>query len=439
MPDTRLAATATAAPPPLDRPAGPPSLTDRLFPLEPLPEIEIATAPLAPPRRPDASLSVLDVSEFFGETSGGIRTYLLEKAKYVEAHPELRQVIMVPGPEDAISESDGVRVYRLRGPAIPKQKPYRFMPATRSTRRVVEHEAPDLIEVGSPGLVPWLMRLATRRIETPLVYFYHSNFPRVFAPFPERATAARRWLYRASWQYARRLDRMFDVTIAASDFSVDELRGAGIDRVVKVPLGVDLAFFRPDRQARRAEVRARLGFDDRPLAVFVGRFAKEKELDLLVRAWAEVERTSDCELAIVGDGPMRPMLQALAAGRRRVHFVPFQTNRDALADVVAAADFFVAPCSQETFGLSSLEALATGIPVLSADRGGVSEQVRRSGAGTCFASGEPAALAEGVRQMVQADLAALGARGRAYAEREHAWSTVFDRIVAVYRDVVAAR
>ena len=439
MPVTRSASAPPALAPALDRPAGPASVADRLFPLEPIPDVEIATATLPAQLRPAATLSVLDVSEFFGETSGGIRTYLLEKAKYVEAHPDLRQVIMVPGAEDAITESDGVRVYRLRGPAIPKQKPYRFMLATHSTRRVVEHEAPDLIEVGSPGLVPWLMRFATRRIETPLVYFYHSNFPRVFAPFPERATAMRRWLHHASWKYARKLDRMFDVTIAASDFSVTELRGAGIDRVVKVPLGVDLAFFHPSRQARRAQVRARLGFDDRPLAVFVGRFAKEKELDVLVRAWAEVERTTDCTLAIVGDGPMRPMLEALAAGRRRLRFVPFQTNRDALADVVAAADFFVAPCSQETFGLSSLEALASGIPVLSADRGGVSEQVRMSGAGTCFTSGDAGALAEGVRHMLQADLAALGARGRAYVEREHAWSHVFDRIVAVYRDVLAAR
>jgi alpha-1,6-mannosyltransferase len=437
MPATTPAAPADAGAS-LDAPAATPSLTDRLFPLEPLPDIEIARVPLAPPRRPDA-LSVLDISEFFGETSGGIRTYLLEKAQYVEARPALRQVIMVPGPEDAVTESDGVRVYRLRGPSIPKQKPYRFMLATRSTRRVVEHEAPDLIEIGSPGLVPWLMQFATRRVETPLVYFYHSNFPRVFAPFPERASSMRRFLHHASWKYARRLDRMFDVTIAASDFSVRELQGAGIDRVVKVPLGVDLAFFRPDRRARRAEVRARLGWPDGPVAVFVGRFAKEKELDVLVRAWAEVERTTDCTLAIVGDGPMRPMLEALAVGRRRVRFVPFQTNRDALADVVAAADFFVAPCSQETFGLSSLEALASGVPVLSADRGGVSEQVERSGAGGHFASGDPGALADGVRRMLSLDLRALGDQGRAYAEREHAWSHVFDRIFAVYRDVLAAR
>lgn len=422
-----------------DRVAPIPPITERLFPLEPTPDISIGTMSLPPVRRPDAAISVLDISEFFGETSGGIRTYLLEKAKYVEARPALKQVLVVPGAEDAITESDGVRAYRLRGPAVPKQKPYRFMLATRSTRRVVEHEAPDLIEIGSPGLVPWLIQFATRRVETPLVYFFHSNFPRVFAPFPERAGSVRRWLHTASWKYARKMDRMFDVTIAASDFSVTELRNAGIDRVVRVPLGVDLAFFHPDRRTRRDAVRARLGLPSGPVAIFVGRFAKEKELDVLVRAWAEVERTTDVTLAIIGDGPMREKLHALAVGRRRVVFLPYQTNRDALADVVAAADFFVAPSSQETFGLSSLEALASGVPVVSADRGGVSEQVQRSGAGELFEAGNPSAVAEAVRRMLQRDLHTLGNQGRAYAEREHAWEHVFDRIFAVYRDVLAAR
>lgn len=423
----------------LDRPAGPRTMAERLFPLEPTPDLDLSRATLAPPLRPEAALSVLDISEFFGETSGGIRTYLLEKAAYVARHPDLRQVLLVPGAEDAITEADGVRAYRLRGPPIPRQKPYRFMLATRSTRRVVEHETPDVIEVGSPGLVPWLMRFATRRLDTPLVYFYHSNFPRLFAPFPERASPARRALYHAAWRYARRMDAMFDVTIAASDFSVAELNAGGIDRVVRVPLGVDLAHFRPSRRDARGEVRRRAGLPEGPLAMFVGRFAKEKDLDVLVRAWGAVERTTDCTLAIVGDGPMRPRLEALAVGRRRVRFVPFQSSRDALADLVAAADLFIAPSSQETFGLSSLEALASGVPVLSADRGGVTEQVTRSGAGALFTAGDPGALAEGVRALLREDLPALGARGRAYAEREHAWDHVFDRIFAVYRDVLAAR
>ncbi|MGH7534203.1 MAG: hypothetical protein ACREMG_01315, partial [Gemmatimonadales bacterium] len=75
--------------------------------------------------RPAAELSVLDISEFFGETTGGVRTYLLQKAGYVQRHRSLRQVLVVPGARDSIDEAQGVRCYRLHGPPIPTQKPYR--------------------------------------------------------------------------------------------------------------------------------------------------------------------------------------------------------------------------------------------------------------------------------------------------------------------------
>src|SRR5262249_27536085 len=93
----------------------------------------LGRAPLPPPRRANARLAVLDVTEFFGETSGGVRTYLMEKAAFIEVRPDLRHVLVVPGGADAITETGGVRCYRLRGPGIPTQRPYRFMLATRTS------------------------------------------------------------------------------------------------------------------------------------------------------------------------------------------------------------------------------------------------------------------------------------------------------------------
>ena len=62
---------------------------------------------------------MLDITEFFGDTTGGVRTYLLEKAKYVQRDPALRQVLVVPGARDEILEAGGVRCYRLHGPSHP--------------------------------------------------------------------------------------------------------------------------------------------------------------------------------------------------------------------------------------------------------------------------------------------------------------------------------
>lgn len=387
--------------------------------------------------RPHAGLGVLDITEFFGETSGGVRTYLFEKARYVESRHELRHVVVVPGRRDAITETEGVRCYRLRGPRVPTQAPYRFMLATRSPRRIVEHERPDVIEVGSIGLVPWVVRHATRRDDIPLVAFYHSHLPRQLAPLRSRHLPHRRVAEAAAWQYLRALDRRFATTIVATDYVARELAAAGIDRTTRVPLGVDLQLFNPAHRTSAAMTRRMTGLSLRPMVLFVGRLAREKELETLIEGWRLAQRRTDAELVIVGSGPRAAALHARAHGLR-IHFVPYVGNRVRLAHLMAAADLCVTPSPVETFGLSAIEAMASGVPVLAADRGGVAELVQRSGAGAHFVSGEPGSLAESLLGLLRQDLRALGTQGRRYAEREHDWRRVLDRLFTVYRGLAHA-
>lgn len=396
--------------------------------------LDISRSTLPERLRPDA-LGVLDISEFFGETTGGVRTYLLQKARYVEARPELRQVLVVPGARDSIHQADGVRCYRLHGPSIPTQKPYRFMLATRSTSRIVAHERPDLIEVGSAWCAPWLVHLATRQLDVPTVWFYHSNFPRVIAPWPAATGYVRRTASALAWRYVRRLSRLVNATLAPSDFVAGELEREGVERVRRVTLGVDLDRFHPRRRAYAAETRRGFGLPEGPLALFVGRFAREKELDLLLTAWPTVEERTGARLVLIGDGPSRRRLQR-RPGSDRLHWLPFEQDRERLADLLAAVDLYVAPCSLETFGLSALEAIASGTPILTANRGGVAETVTRSGGGAHFQSGDPGSLAETAARLLSGDLRSLGARGRLYAEAHHGWDTVLDRHFDIYRRIL---
>jgi alpha-1,6-mannosyltransferase len=378
---------------------------------------------------------VLDITKYFGETSGGIRTYLLEKARYVSGHPGLRQLLVLPGARDALTEIDGVRAYWLRGPAIPFQRPYRFLLAPRTLRRILEHERPDLIEVGSPFLVPWLTRRANRDLRAPMVWFYHGNVPRVIAADPARASRARRRLAETGWRYVRRVSRMFRAVLASSEFTARDLESRGVERVLRVPLGVDLELFDPARRAHRTRVRRREGWPDGPVVIHIGRLAGEKQLDVALRAWPEIERRTGATLVIVGTGPSEARLRGMARGR--VVWRPFERDRAVLADLLAAADLYLAPCPIETFGLAALEAMASGTPVLTAGQGGVAEKVAASGAGASYAPGDVADCAERAVALLGEDLAALGRRGRLFAEAHHAWPVVLDRIFGVYREVLA--
>jgi alpha-1,6-mannosyltransferase len=393
--------------------------------------------PAAPPLRPGATLTVLDVTKYYGDTTGGVRTYLNEKSAYVAARPSLRHVLVVPGAADEVSDDEGTRTYRLAGPPIPTQAPYRFLHSADALRRIVLHERPDLIEIGSPFLVPWVVRRATRGLDPTLVWFYHGNVPRLISQHPGHDGALRTAGHRLAWGYVRRVSRLVRATLVASDFVAADLEREGVANAVRVPLGVDLAQFHPRRRERREETRRALGLSDVRLAVYCGRLAREKHLDVLIRAWPAVERETGARLALVGDGPSAAWFRSLP-GAERVIWLPFERDRDRLADLLAAADLYVAPGPAETFGLAALEALASGTPVLSVDSGGVPELVRRSGAGDVYPVGDGAALAEAAIALIARDMADLGRRGRAYAEREHAWATVFDRIFTVYREVLSA-
>lgn len=399
--------------------------------------MDIASSELPSRLRPAAALGVLDISEFFGETTGGVRTYLLEKAQYVQRNPTLRQVLVVPGAKDEILEGGGVRCYRLHGAPIPTQKPYRFMLATESTSRIVAHERPDLIEVGSAWCAPWLIHLATRRLDVPTVWFYHSNFPRIIAPRPKAAGLLRRAASAAAWRYVRRLGRLVHTTIAPSDTVVSELRAAGLQNVVRVPLGVDLERFNPGRMQHAAETRRHFGLPDGPLAMYVGRMAGEKDLHVLLQGWPRVQRRTGVRLVLVGDGPARRSLRQSEGGDQAI-WLPFERDRERLANLYAAIDLYVAPGPAETFGLASLEALASGKPVLSVDQGGVAETVTRSGAGLLYPSGDADGMAAAAERLLGRDLVATGETGRRYAEAHHSWNSVFDQLFSVYRGVLAS-
>ena len=302
-------------------------------------------------------------------------------------------------------------------------------------RRVLDVERPDVIEIGSPALVPWVLFRALGKRDVPIVNFFHSHFPALMSGSRRPVPPIREQLMAAAWWYARRMDRHVTATIAASRFVADDLEKAGIPNVVRIPLGVDLEHFSPERRLFAAETRAAWKLPaDGPLVTFIGRFAHEKELDVLMDAWPEIQQRTGASLVMAGDGPEKLALQQRNKGKQ-VFWLPFIANRARLADLQAASSVYMATSPHETFGLSPLEAMACGTPVLAADGGGVREHVLSSGAGRIFVPGDAKDLAVQAISLLEDDLAGHGARARTFAAREHSWESVFDRVFALYERV----
>ena len=236
------------------------------------------------------------------------------------------------------------------------------------------------------------------------------------------------------------LNHEFEATIVASDFMANDLRSHGALRVVQIPLGVDLAHFHPRRRADAVETRALIGLPaNAPVVGFVGRFAREKEVDVLVEAWETIEQRTDAYLALVGDGPARRRLRAHSRGSR-VIWIPYQHDRNSSRTCSRRSTSSSRPGRSRRSDSPHSRPPHRGQPVISADRGGVSEQIRRVWRAVPFFFA--VTLARWLKSRcaccsTPSELSRLGALGRAYAEREHSWSRVFDRIFDVYRRVVA--
>ncbi len=296
---------------------------------------------------------------------------------------------------------------------------------TARLRRIVRAVAPDLVHLHSAkaGLAG---RLALR-----------GRRPTVFQPHAWSFEAVGGALRRATVGWERFAVRWTDAIVCVSEaerLRATELGIAG--RHVVVPNGVDLGSYPPADEEERRASRAALGIGDEPLAVVVGRLSRQKGQDVLLGAWLDVvARVPDARLVLVGDGPERERLEALAPASAR-----FAGQVPDAAAWLAAADVVVVPSRWEGAPLVLLEAMARARSVVATDVAGARECLS-GGGGEVVAVGDAAALARAISErLLDRDMAAReGAAGRARVERDYDVRAASAAMSAVYDDVLARR
>jgi glycosyltransferase involved in cell wall biosynthesis len=179
-------------------------------------------------------------------------------------------------------------------------------------------------------------------------------------------------------------------------------------------------------------------FDGAPRTLLVvANLRPEKAHDVLFRATADlVTRHPRLRLRVVGDGPARAALEALARSLRLDRVVEFLGHREDVPAIAADSDIFVLPSRSEASPNAVIEAMAAGLPIVATDVGGIPELVDHERNGLLVPPDRPAALAAAVERLVTApDLAArLGAEGRRRAERHS-----FDRMAASFERLYLSR
>ena len=205
-------------------------------------------------------------------------------------------------------------------------------------------------------------------------------------------------------------------------------------QVAVLPNGVDTQRFVPLQ--RDPAARTRHFGDARRVGVFVGRLAPEKGQELLIEAWSRAfPGRTDCRLLLVGDGPTRGTLEALASQRGIAGAVVFAGHSDDVAPWLALADFALLTSLAEGLSNALLEAMASGLPVIGSRVSGTEDFVLDGQTGELFEPGDLDGLVRALQRIDARDdaaLARMGAAARAKILAEASLEAVTARLLALY-------
>jgi glycosyltransferase involved in cell wall biosynthesis len=296
-------------------------------------------------------------------------------------------------------------------------------PAVRSLLRHWQRDRPDLVHIVTEGPLGHSALRAARRLAIPVSTSFHTHFQTYSRHYHLG------WLATPIMAYLRHFHNQGVQTLVPTAELAQQLQSVGFLRTQVLARGVDTRLFSPQR--RDPDLRQRWGAtQDVPVALYVGRLAAEKNLELTIAAFEAIHRIqAAARLVLVGDGPLAPRLRA-----RHPEFVHCGMRQgEDLAAHYASADLFLFPSLTETFGNVVLEALASGLAVAAFDYAAARAHVEPGRGGLLAPFGDAGAFVEAATALAR-DVGALRRMGQAARQSMLALDgeRVYDRLETLF-------
>ncbi len=383
-------------------------------------------------------MKVLMLSDVYFPRVNGVSTSIQTFRRELAALGHTVDLIAPAYPQGYAEDSHTLRVPSRYLPFDPEDRMMKpgairaLLPQLRTTGY-------DLVHIQTPFVAHYLGIEIAEALAIPRVESYHTFFEEYL--FHYVPLLPRGMLRALSRRFSRTQCNQLDALIVPSSAMRDKLTDYGVRAPMHViPTGIPLAEF---SGGDGAAFRGRHGIDpDRPVLLFVGRVAHEKNIDFLLRALElAIAQVPELLLVVAGEGPALESLKKLATRLNlqvNVLFVGYLDRRAALLDCYRAADAFVFASRTETQGLVLLEAMALGIPVVSTAVMGTRDVVGPGRGALVPQDNEADFAGHVVRLMRDPQLRAdLAAEGRAYVREWHA-DTLARKLAATWQDVIAA-
>jgi phosphatidylinositol alpha 1,6-mannosyltransferase len=365
-----------------------------------------------------APMRIAIVAESFLPAINGVTNSILRVIEHMTARGHEVTVI---APSPGVTAYGKARIIRVPSFGFPRYPELRIGHSRDFVREVLREIKPDVVHLGSPAVLGAASLSAAQELGIPSVAIYQTDLAG-FASRYHLGIAGR-----SIWRYIANIHRRADLTLAPSTAAVWDLRERGVNNVVRWMRGVDLERFNPS--FRDEELRRSIAPDGQLIVGFVGRLAREKQIERL----KGLCRMPHVKVVIVGDGPMKAKLKKELKG---AIFTGFKSGEE-LSKLYASFDVFVHTGQDETFCQAVQEALASGVPVVAPASGGPLDLVQHGHNGFLWTEASRYSLVGAVTELAKYPVKRerLAANARPSVE-VRPWCGVMDDLEGHYRSVI---
>ena len=343
--------------------------------------------------------------------------------------------------KNMVSNDKGFTEYRIRSIRLPLYPNFRISPlfiSGKIIRRAVEEISPDIVHIQNHFLIGKRAASAAKKLGIPVIGTNHFMPENVVhhLPLPK---ITEKWLYKFAWRQFIRIFEQLDLVTTPTKTAAALLKNAGFSKdVMPISSGIDLERFKPTNDGLYLKRIFAVPID-KPVLLYVGRLDKEKRIDIILRALPDILRVTGVHLVLAGIGKEKQKLEELTERlgiQQAVTFTGFVSNKD-LPNIYRIGDLFVTAGIAELQSSATMEAMASGLPVVAVNAKALPELVHDGENGYLFSDGGSQMFAEKVIAILSNQpMREQMSRKSLEIIKDHDLNKIIEKYESVYNEII---
>lgn len=311
------------------------------------------------------------------------------------------------------------------------------VPAAMTIKRLKKFN-PDIIHSHTPFALGWEAFMGARILHKPLVGTHHTFFDHYLKHLKIDFDSARRF----TWKYTIGFYGFCDLVTTPSRSLAKEMVKNGLKSPIKIlPNFVNTQTFYPKSLKEKKRIKDSYRLKEGPVIVYMGRLSYEKSVDQAIKAFDLAQKEiPKINFLIIGDGPERENLEKLSLKlglKNKIKFTGFLRGRK-LATAISVGDFFLTASETETFCISALEAMSSGLPVVAVNKGGIGEIVKNNQNGFLVKTNNPKDLSPKIIKLLKdrKKLALFSKKSQVFS-LEYSKEKIIEKLERIYKKTIS--